>query len=433
MQGKRRELIRQLRPHALGYAASGASLALAAGAQLVSFALLARALGPAEFGQFVAVSAAIAIAAPFCGLGALEGVVRRTAALGADFPAMLGHALTLIAASGAALVLVGLAVLPSVFPLSADGATAFMATALLLTGGIVLGNIVNLGEHSFLAHRRFGTANAIVAGFALARAATAALACLAFGIDSAAQWAEWFFGCHVVCAALALVMTRGLGAPRFGIVRDELPRGIWFSLPILARALRQNADVIVLGLVTQSHTVASYGIARRILDVSYLSIGALARLVYPGSASAASHGTEALLERARAVLFASLLVGGMTAAAIWLAAPLLPLVFGPGYDALPAFARALCGLLAIAAAGAVALDALAAAAQHAKRAAVLGLGSLGGAALVASASAMGGPDSAIFASYLADAGVAAMAWLMLIRLLPAAGFAGPPGSRLRPS
>jgi hypothetical protein len=46
---------------------------------------------------------------------------------------------------------------------------------------------------------------------------------------------------------------------------------------------------------------------------------------------------------------------------------------------------------------------------------------------------MGGPDSAIFASYLADAGVAAMAWLMLIRLLPAAGFAGPPGSRLRPS
>lgn len=426
MQVKRSELIRQLRPHALGYAASGASLALAAGAQLVTFALLARALGPAEFGQLVAISAAIAIAAPFCGLGALEGLVRRTASNAAEFPAMLGHALILIVASGAVLVTIGVAVLPSVFPLSPDSNTAAAATLLMLAGGIVLGNVVNLAEHACLAHKRFGDANCVVAGFALARTATAALACLAFGTDTAAEWAEWFFACHLICAIAALWLTRRLGAPHFGLVREELPRGIWFSLPIMARALRQNADVIVLGLVTQSHTVASYGIARRILDVSYLSIGALARLVYPGSATAASRGTEVLLERARTVLLASLMVGGLTAAAIWLAAPILPFVFGPGYDALPGFARALCGLLVIAACGAVALDALAAAAQHARRAAVLGLGSVAGAALVATASALGGPDSAIMASYLADAGVAAMAWLVLIRLMPRPGLAARP-------
>jgi O-antigen/teichoic acid export membrane protein len=431
VQGKRSELIRQLRPHALGYAASGASLALAAGAQLVTFALLARTLGPAEFGELVAITAAIAIAAPFCGLGALEGVVRRTAARPGDYTAMLGHALTLIGTSGAVLVLIGLAVLPAVFPLSADGALALMATALMLTGGIVLGNLVNLAEHACLAHKQFGGANAVVAGFALARTVTAAIGCLGFGITSVVEWAEWFFACHLVCAAVALWTIRGFGAPRFGLVRDELPRGIWFSLPILARALRQNADILVLGLVTHSHTVASYGIARRILDVSYLSIGALARLVYTDSASAAARGTEALMERARAVLMASLAVASLTAAAIWFTAPLLPLVFGPGYDALPAFARSLCGLLIVAASAGVALDALAAAAQHARRAAVLGLGSLLGAALIATASALGGPDSAIAASYLADAGVAAMAWLMLVRLSPRTTFAGPP--QFRPS
>lgn len=426
MQVKRSELIRQLRPHALGYAASGASLALAAGAQLLTFALLARALGPAEFGQLVAVSAAIAIAAPFCGLGALEGLVRRTASNAADYSSMLGHALILIVTSGAVLVTIGVATLPAVFPLSSDDDTAVAATLLMLSGGIVLGNFVNLAEHVCLAHKRFGDANYVVAGFALARTATAAVACLAFGTDTAAEWAEWFFACHLVCALAGLWLTRSLGTPRLVLVREELPRGIWFSLPILARALRQNADVIVLGLVTQSHTVASYGIARRILDVSYLSIGALARLVYPGSASAANRGTEALLERARTVLLASLTVGGLTAAAIWLAAPILPLVFGPGYDALPGFARALCGLLIIAAAGAVALDALAAAAHHRRRAVVLGLGSVAGAALVAAASALGGPHSAIMASYVADAGVAALAWLVLIRLTPRAAFAPRP-------
>jgi O-antigen/teichoic acid export membrane protein len=432
VQGKRYELIRLLRPHALGYAASGASLALAACAQLVTFALLARTLGPAEFGQLVAVTAAIAIAAPFCGLGALEGVVRRTAAHPSDYRAMLGHALMLIGVSGVVLVLIGLAVLPGVFPLDDDMGRAVVATGLMLTGGVVLGNLVNLAEHACLAHKQFAGANLIVAGFALARTATAALACLAFGITSAAEWAGWFFACHVVSALAALWLVRGFGAPVFHFVRDEIGRGIWFSLPILARALRQNADVLILGLVTHSHTVASYGIARRILDVSYLSIGALSRLVYPGSANAARLGAEVLHERARAVLLAALLVAGITASAIWLAAPFLPLVFGPGYEALPGFARALCGLLIIAASAGVALDALAAATLHGRRAAVLGGGSLAGAAIIGTASALGGPDSAIAASYLADAVVAAMAWLMLIRWNPA-GFAVPARTRLSPS
>jgi len=431
VQGKRNDLIRQLRPHALGYAASGASLALAACAQLVTFALLARALGPAEFGQLVAVSAAIAIAAPFCGLGALEGVVRRTAADEALYPAMLGHALVLIGASGAVLVVAGSAVLPAVFPLDDDAGRALVATALMLGGGIILGNLVNLAEHACLAHKRFAGANLIVAGFALTRTFTAALACLVFGADTAGEWAAWFFACHAVSAGAALWFIRGFGLPRFGLLHEELGRGLWFSLPILARAVRQNADILVLGLVAQSHTVASYGIARRILDVSYLSIGALSRLVYPGSANAAARGTDALMERARTVLLASLGVSGLTAAAIWLGAPILPLVFGPGYEALPGFVRALCGLLIIAASAGVALDALAAAALHARRATVLGLGSLAGAAIVGTASALGGPDSAIMASYLADAAVAAMAWLMLARLMPR-GFM-PAGTRLSTS
>ncbi|MCC6920864.1 MAG: lipopolysaccharide biosynthesis protein [Alphaproteobacteria bacterium] len=416
VHGRRSELIRRLRPFALNYVASGASLGLAAGAQLVTFALLARHLGPAEFGQLVAVTAFIAIAAPFCGLGALEGLVRRTAARRSDYAAMLGHALVLIAITGTLLVAAGIVGLPFVFPLSPDAGAAFLATALMLGGGIVLGNIVNLSEHACMAHGRFGAANAIVAGFALARTATAAIACIAFDVTTAAGWADWFFACHLVSAGAAFWAIRGLGRPRFGLVREELVRGTWFSLPILARALRQNVDLIVLGLVAGGATLASYGIARRILDVSYLSIGALSRLVYPGSAMAAAKGIGPMLDRARSVLVGALGVGALTAAAVWLAAPLLPLIFGSGYVALPGFARALCGLLIVSAGGVTALDALAASGRHGKRAAVLGLGSLAGAALVAAGCAAYGPDGAISAAYVADTGVAVLAWILLLRL-----------------
>jgi hypothetical protein len=75
----------------VSYLLSSGSLAAASLAQLVTFAILARALGPAEFGLFVQISAVTAIAVQICGLGASDCLLRRVAREPASYPDLLGH------------------------------------------------------------------------------------------------------------------------------------------------------------------------------------------------------------------------------------------------------------------------------------------------------------------------------------------------------
>ncbi len=96
----------------LRYGFSSASLLSASIGQLAIFAILARALGPAEFGQFVQITALTAIAIQLCGLGAGDCFMRRVSRDPAAYRDMLGHNLILIVATGA--ILVGLGV-PAIF------------------------------------------------------------------------------------------------------------------------------------------------------------------------------------------------------------------------------------------------------------------------------------------------------------------------------
>ena len=94
-------------PLIFSYLLSSGSLASASLAQLATFAILARALGPAEFGVFVQLSAVTAIAIQVCGLGASDCLLRRISRDRESYPVMLGHNLLLIAFSGMVLVAAG--------------------------------------------------------------------------------------------------------------------------------------------------------------------------------------------------------------------------------------------------------------------------------------------------------------------------------------
>ena len=97
----------------VSYLLSSGSLAAASLAQLVTFAILARALGPAEFGLFVQISAVTAIAVQICGLGASDCLLRRVAREPASYPDLLGHNILLIGLTGAVLVIGGVAAMAS--------------------------------------------------------------------------------------------------------------------------------------------------------------------------------------------------------------------------------------------------------------------------------------------------------------------------------
>jgi len=404
-------------PMLLSYAASGGSLIISSAAQLLTFAILARALGVHEFSLFVAITAISNIAVHMCGLGAMECLVRRVARDRSIYPDMLGHNIILTALSGTALVLLGAAIMPMFFKLAEDPASNVAIITLMLVTNVVLVRIIVLAEQIFIAHSQFGSANIVVIGFAVARAVAAGLACLVFSTATVADWAIWQFACHVLCALAGWLLIRPLGGPRFRLVREELPLGLYFAVPFILRAIRQNADLLVLSLVATPEIVSSYSVARRILDSSYLSVEALNRLVYPGSARATTDGLQHAMPRVRKVLVAATAISFAAACTVYVLAPVLPLLFGRDYLSLVSFARILCWVVVPMAMWAVALEALGASGQQAVRGLVLGLGSILGAALAAAATWLAPPTGTFVAFYVIEIAMVFAAWSTLLRIV----------------
>jgi O-antigen/teichoic acid export membrane protein len=404
-------------PMVMSYLASGGSLVLGSAAQLLTFAILARWLGVHEFSVFVAITAVANIAVHLCGLGAMECLVRRVARDRAIYPQMLGHNVILTVASGAALVLLGAVVLPFFFTLSPDRVTNVAVITLMLVTNILLVRVIVLTEQIFIAHTDFASANKVVVGFAAARTVAAALACIAFGVTSVASWAVWQFLCHVLVALLCMRAIRGLGAPRYRIVREELPQGLYFSIPFILRALRQNADLLVLSLVTTAEVVASYSVARRMLESSYLSVEALNRLIYPGSARATAAGLHHALHRVRRVLAAAIVISLAAAVTVFVLAPVLPYLFGKDYLSLVGFVRSLCWVVVQLAMWSVAVEALGASGAHAARATVMGLGSIAGAGLAAWASWYAPPMGTFLSFYAIEIAMVVASWSVFLHLV----------------
>ncbi|WEX74929.1 lipopolysaccharide biosynthesis protein [Sinorhizobium numidicum] len=402
-------------PMVLSYMASSGSLVLGSVAQLLTFSILARWLGVHEFSAFVAITAVANIAVHLCGLGAMESLVRRVARDHAIYPQMLGHNILLTAASGLVLVLIGAGVLPIFFTLSPDPVTNFVVIALMLITNIVLVRIIVLIEQIFIAHSDFSSANKVVVAFAVARTVAAALACIVFGVSTIASWAIWQFVCHVLLAAVCMRAIGGLGEPRYCILREELPQGLYFSIPFILRALRQNADLLVLSLVTTAEIVSSYSVARRMLESSYLSVEALNRLIYPGSARVSAAGLHHALQLVLRVLAAAIVISLAAAVTVFVLAPILPYLFGREYISLVGFVRILCWVVVPLAVWSVAVEALGASGYHAARAAVMGLGSIVGAGLAAWASWYAPPAGTFVSFYLIEIAMVVAAWGVFLR------------------
>ncbi|MDE1157551.1 MAG: lipopolysaccharide biosynthesis protein [Neorhizobium sp.] len=406
---------RSFLPLALSYAASGGSLIVSSAAQLLTFAILARFLGVHEFSLFVAITAVSAIAVHMCGLGGTECLVRRVARDHSMYPAMLGHNMMLIAGTGVALVIVGSVILPFFFDVAENRALNDFEITMMLITNIVLVRCILFSEQVFIAFSNFANANKVVMGFALIRTTAAVLACLVFGVSTLAGWVIWQFVAHVVMLACCFYALRGLGKPKFRLVREELRLGLFFSIPFILKAARQNADLLVLSLVTSAEVMSSYSVARRIIESSYLSVDALNRIVYPGTAKASQAGLHHASERVKRIFTAAMLISIASAIAVWILSPILPYLFGHQYTSLVDFVRALCWVLIPVGIWAVAVEALGAAGHQGARASVLGIGSLIGAALAAWATWYAPPTGTFVSYYVIETGMAIAAWAVYLR------------------
>lgn len=406
--------IRKALPLATLYITSSAWLVMGTAAQLVSFVVLARVLGVEQFGQLMAITAATHLGTHLCGLGAGEGMVRRTARRLEDYAAMAGHNIILMAASGIVLCVTITAGVHFYLPATDDSILSVGVIAAFVVANVVLFRWILFTEQVFIAHWKIGRANTVNVGFAFAKAATTLIACFVFDVDTVSEWALWYLGVHALGAALCALALIPFGRPKWVILRDELRLGIHFSTPWFFLTLRNNIDLLALSIVASPAVVGAYSVVKRVVETSKITSSSLNRLLYPRLARAGKEGCHAALAMILNYMLPIVAVAAASAAALFAMAPFLPLLVGDQFDAAVLGIQILGWSLIVTAIKDAAFDTLGAADEHRVRAMAYNGGSIAAVFIIAFFTYHFAVEGAFFAIYLTKAMIGVLLWAVLV-------------------
>lgn len=298
--------------------------------QTIYFFLMARGLGPQQYGAFVAVAAAVAIVYPFVGNGSGNLMVKNVARDRRLLPECLGDALFMTLASGlllSVLVVPGcLVVLPRAIPSS--------VILLVVASDLVVYRFVDVACLAFQSVERLGwTANLNVLASLMRLAGIAAV--LLMDRPTVVAWCVAYLTTSAVCALVAIycVLSR-LARPAFsglGRVRGELREGFWFSTSLSAQTIYNDVDKTMLARLATLDAAGIYAAAYRLIDVAFLPIRALLAAAYPSFFRHGEDGIGGSFRFARRLLPKPLMYSTMVAVSAWFAAPLVPHILGADY------------------------------------------------------------------------------------------------------
>ncbi len=343
--------------------------ALRAGVQLLYFVLIARALGSAQYGSFVAVTALVAIVAPFASWGSGNLLIKHTVRDRQAFPTYWGAAVATTLTTSLALTLLIVAVaqlaLPPGLPLA--------LLLLVALSDLLFARLIDVSGQAFQAFHRLDRTAALQLLPALVRLAAAALLFVLPVPKTALVWSSLFFVSTVVSAVCAVLWVRrdlGWGPLSLRPVGREAREGGAFALSLSAQSIYNDIDKIMLARLVSTEAAGVYAAAYRIVDTAFTPVRSV---LYAAYARFFQRGQAGLRGSAAFALQLLPWTGGyglLIAAVLWLCAPVLPLLFGADFAATADVLRWLSPLVLLKTLHYFAADALTGAGYQGTRSAV---------------------------------------------------------------
>ncbi|MBZ5697609.1 MAG: oligosaccharide flippase family protein [Acidobacteriia bacterium] len=324
---KRRIIQSQIVRNTISMLAGGA---VRLGLQAVYFVIIARLLGPSQYGAFVGAAALIGVVSPFAMLGTGNLMIQSVARDRTTFRESWGNALCMTGiASGALLILILLG-----SRLIFARGISLSLVALVGFSDLFLAGIVGVAGQAFQAFEqlhRTARLNVTLTG-------TRAVAALGLAIfvrhPDAALWARLYLLSTGVAAVYAFgCVQRYLGSPSvaLGLLRHRMREGFYFSFSLSSASIYNNIDKPMLARLSTLDAVGMYATAYRVVDIAFQPVGALLASAY---ARFFRHGENGLAETtvfAKRLLPFSVSYGVFAGLGLVVGAPLLPKVVGHNY------------------------------------------------------------------------------------------------------
>jgi O-antigen/teichoic acid export membrane protein len=303
----------------------GVSFAVQAG----YFVLLARLLGADQYGIFVGAAAAVSLLSQYSTLGSGLVLVRQVSRHNSEFPQYWGNALLTTLGVGS-LVILTLTRLGNwmVGPASAS------VIVLVAVGECTCARVAEVGGQAFQAFEELKLTAVLTSLTSIARLMAAAGMVLVLHHATVRQWVIASLCVSGLSAAMALVLvTIRLGWPKVNLrlLRERALEGAGFSVAASTTSVYNDIDKAMLSRYGMLAANGIYSMAYRVIDMSCTPIRALQAAALPRFCQTGRNGARGSIAFTRKLLGKTLPFGLLAAAAMFLAAPMIPHVVGRSF------------------------------------------------------------------------------------------------------
>jgi O-antigen/teichoic acid export membrane protein len=297
--------------------------------QFAYLILVARLLGPENYGVFSGGVALAASLSPLVGWGFGMILVQDVSRSPGRFPEFWAKAMRAVAVSGPVMVGLMLALSPLLLPV--DG--RWNVIVLIAAAELLAMPLVVASSHAFQAHERLGQTIFNHVQLNLVRLGAVALLA-ATGHGGLGAFA-WTYFCATASAALLSMfqVRRAYGGADWtrGGLTGRWREGLGFSLSVAANTAHAEFDKTLLLRLGTAAAAGSYSVANRVVSAATMPLVAYILAAVPRLFREGEQGNAAVARLGRRLLLPILLYGLAAAAGLLVCAPLLPWVFGRGF------------------------------------------------------------------------------------------------------
>ncbi|MDJ0588905.1 MAG: oligosaccharide flippase family protein [Pleurocapsa sp. MO_226.B13] len=305
--------------------------------QAAYFVVLARSLGPENYGSFVGVSALASLVFPFVCLGSDDILVKEVSVNRQAFSSYWGNTLLILVINSIGITICLLLLTQVIFPRNISQlAIAFLLIADLLWLG--------LQEASNKALRTVGlvhkAAQLIVINTIGKLIAILCLTVLMNELDFSNNlvmnsWSILYFFSSLTVSAIAfLTINQKVDKPSLKLsrIKSDMVRGIYFSIGMSANNINNNIDKTMLASMATLDATGIYGSAYRFINIGDIPMISLFNASYPRFFQQGSLGLTNCLNFAKKLLPTIFVYGLVCWGAFQAFAPLVPKILGAEYQ-----------------------------------------------------------------------------------------------------
>ena len=313
------------------------------GTQALYFVLVARALGPDGYGAVIAVAGLVGALAPFAAWGAgdvlVQEVVRDRTRFRAEWAAALRAVFAAGLVCGVLVLLTARVVLPAAVPL--------VLVALMAAAEFWGSAVISAAAQAYQAHERLGRTGQVWIVASVARAVAAAVMFQFVRTPSSVQWGALYL--TATAAATVVIMrqvARELGTPDFAspAAGGNGRRRFFYSVSLSAGSIYNDIDKTMLARLSSLAAAGVYGAAYRAVEMGFAPVNALLYSSYPRFFREGARGVRANIALTRRLMPVPAVYAAAVGAVLVAAAPLLPIVLGPRYQATASVMRGLAAV-----------------------------------------------------------------------------------------